>query len=224
VPLLILLAIALIGGSVGWSWYQDSLDYVTTDNAQVAGRLLQVGGLTAGRVADVRFDVGQRVARDQIVARLYAPVPVGVTASGQPRLEYRTTEDALVEVTAPLDGVVVARSANPGDTLPAGQPILTLVDPTRLWINANVEETKIRRVQAGQPVVVYVDALGRDIAGRVSAITPASAGTFSLLPQSNLSGSFTKQTQLVPVKIELPGGDAGLTIGTSVRVKIRVRD
>jgi multidrug resistance efflux pump len=221
-PLAILLALAIGGGTVGWRWYEDSLYYVTTENAQVAGRLLQVGGLAAGRVAEVRYDVGQRVGREQVVARLYAPVPVGTTASGQPRLEFRQTEDALVEVLAPIDGVVVARSANPGDTVPAGQPILTLVDPRQLWVNANVEETQIRRVRPGQPVAIYVDALGQEVEGRVLAITPASAATFSLLPQPNLSGSFTKQTQLVPVKIELPSVDGRLTIGTSVRVRIRV--
>jgi multidrug resistance efflux pump len=224
VTLAVLFALALGAGTYGWRWYQDSIHYVTTENAQVAGRLLQVGGLAAGRIAEVRYDVGQRVARDQVVARLYAPVAVGTTASGQPRLEFRQTEDALVEVTAPIDGLVVARSANPGDTVPAGQPILTLVDPRQLWVNANVEETQIRRVQVGQPVEVHVDALGQEVEGRIVAITPASAATFSLLPQQNLSGSFTKQTQLVPVKVELPAVDGRLTIGTSVRVRIRVAE
>jgi multidrug resistance efflux pump len=223
-PLAVLVALAIGAGSYGWRWYQESIHYVSTENAQIAGRMLQVGALAAGRVDEVRYDVGQRVGRDQVVARLYAPVPVGTTASGQPRLEFRQTADALVEVTAPIDGLVVARSANPGDTVPAGQPILTLIDPRQLWVNANVEETQIRRVQPGQTVEVYVDALGQEVEGRVLAITPASASTFSLLPQQNLSGSFTKQIQLVPVKIELPSGDARLTIGTSVRVRIRVAE
>jgi multidrug resistance efflux pump len=224
VPLAILLAVVAAGATYGWRWYDDSIHYVTTENAQIAGRLLQVGALTAGRVAEVRHDVGQRVASEQVVARVYAPVSVGTTASGQSRMEFRQTEDAVVEVTSPIDGVVVARSANAGDTVPAGQPLLTLVDPKQLWVNANVEETQIRRVQPGQRVLVHVDALGQDLEGRVLAITPASAAVFSLLPQQSLSGSFTKQTQLVPVRIELPSPDARLTLGTSVRVKIRVVD
>src|SRR5207253_10273409 len=122
----------------------------------------------------------------------------GTTANGQPKLEFRQTSDALVEVTAPVDGVVVARNANTGDTVPAGQPLLTLVDPKQLWVNANVEETQVRRLQIGQPVDVHVDALETDLTGRVKAITPASAATFSLLPTQNNSGNFTKQTQLVP--------------------------
>lgn len=222
--LLLVLATAIGGGAtVGYRWWQDSLLYVSTDNAQIAGRLVQVGSLAAGRVAEVRFDVGQRVARDQVVARLYVPVPVGSTSNGQPKLEFRQTEDAQVEVIAPVDGMVIARAANPGDTVPAGQPLLTLVDPRQLWINANVEETSIRRVQRGQPVTVHIDALDIDLPGRVSAITPASAGTFSLLPSQNTSGNFTKQTQLVPVKIELERPEPRLSIGTSASVRIRVQ-
>lgn len=222
VVLLLLVLAAIVGsGVVGYRWYVDSITYVSTSNAQISGRLVQVGSLAAGRVAAVNYDVGQRVAREQVVARINVPVPVGLTGSGAPRLEFRQTEDAVVEVTAPVDGVVVARGANPGDTVPAGQPILTLVDPRQLWINANVEETLIRRVRPGQPVEIHLDALDHSATGRVVSITPASAATFSLLPQQNLSGNFTKQTQLVPVKIALDDADQRLMIGTSATVRIR---
>jgi multidrug resistance efflux pump len=224
VMLLLLLAALGVGAVVGYRWWLDSQTYVHTDNAQLAGRLVQVGAVTAGRVAAVRYDVGQSVGRDQVVAEVYAPVAVGTTSGGAPRLEFRPTSDALVEVRAPVDGVVVARGASPGDTVPAGQPLVTLVDPTRLWVNANVEETQIRRVRRGQPVEVRIDALDEALSGRVAAITPASASTFSLLPQQNLSGNFTKTTQLVPVKIELDRPDPRLMIGTSVGVRIRVVD
>jgi multidrug resistance efflux pump len=61
-PPAILLALAIGAGTYGWRWYRDSVQYVTTENAQIAGRLLQVGALAAGRVGVVRYDVGQRVA------------------------------------------------------------------------------------------------------------------------------------------------------------------
>jgi multidrug resistance efflux pump len=222
--LALLAVVAVVGaGTVVYRWWLDSQLYVSTDNAQIAGRLIQVGGTSAGRVAEVRYDVGAPIRKDTVVAAIYAPVAVGATANGQPKLEFRATSDALVEVTTPVDGIVIARNANAGDTVPAGQPLLTLVDPKQLWINANVEETQVRRLQIGQPVVVHVDALDVDLAGHVKAITPASAATFSLLPSQNTAGNFTKQTQLVPVKIELDQPDPRLAIGTSVEVKIRVQ-
>ena len=41
----------------------------------------------------------------------------------------------------------------------------------------------------------------------VEAIIPATTSTFSLLPAQNTAGSFTKITQLVPVKIALRDAD-----------------
>jgi multidrug resistance efflux pump len=56
------------------------------------------------------------------------------------------------------------------------------------------------------------------------AVNEATAGTFSLLPQGNTSGNFTKVTQLVPVKIAVDYGEAPLVLGSSAEVKIRVQD
>ena len=42
-----------------------------------------------------------------------------------------------------------------------------------------------------------------DFTGRVAAITQASAQSFSAIPQQNLSGNYTKVTQLQPVKNQL---------------------
>jgi multidrug resistance efflux pump len=56
----------------------------------------------------------------------------------------------------------------------------------------------------------------------VVAIVQASAQSFSPLPQQNLSGSYTKVTQLQPVKIVLDNVDPRLALGTSVEVKIEV--
>jgi membrane fusion protein (multidrug efflux system) len=139
-------------------------------------------------------------------------------------MEYRATSDSMIEVRAPMSGVVIARGANPADTVPAGQTLLTLVDPRQLWINANIEETQIRRVRPGQRVAVHIDTLDIDLVGRVVAITPASAATFSLLPSQNVSGNFTHVTQLVPVRIALEEPDPRLMIGTSATVKIAVSD
>ena len=71
---------------------------------------------------------------------------------------------------------------------------MTIVDPTQLWVNANIEETNVGQLKVGQTVTVHVDALNADIPGKVEAVTPATANTFSLLPSSNASGNFTKVT------------------------------
>jgi len=225
--LLLLIPILLIVGGVaafaGYRFWYESTFFVSTENAQVTGDLVQFGSLNAGRVVAIRTDVGQTVERDQEVGVVSIPQPVGSTPIGDtPRYEQTGTDDTRVSVKAPISGVVAARMASVGSTVTAGQAMFAVVDPTRIWINANIEEGKVARVQPGQPVEVHADALNRDFAGRVVSVTPASAATFSLLPQSNASGNFTKVTQYVPVKIAVDSGDQILPLGTNVEVKIRV--
>ena len=102
--------------------------------------------------------------------------------------------------------------------------MITVGDLTNVWLRAYIDETDLGRVKVGQSVDVHVDALGRSFPGRVVSITPASAATFSLIPPSNSSGNYTKVTQLVPIKVAVESGGAVLPLGTSVEVKIQVRE
>ena len=221
---LLLIVAALAGGYVGYRYWQDQALYIITDNALVTGSLVQVGSLNAGRVLGVAVDVGDRVVGDQEVATISLPTALTTTGSGTRKMGYRDTDDQVMGVRSPIDGVVVARQANPGDTIAAGQSILILVDPSKLWVQAQVEETKIGRVRPGQPVEVTVDTLGQVLPGRVIAINRATSATFSLIPQGTTSGSFTKVTQLVPVKIAVAYGQTPLVLGSSVEVKIWARE
>ena len=219
VGLVVILAIAGFGYR---AWF-NSTHFVSTDNAQVAGSIIAVGPTTAGQVTEVLTDVGQHVSKGQVVARVAVPQTQGVTASGAPQVVYSNTANQIVEVTAPLDGTVVARLADPGSTLAPGQPIIEVIDPTALYVLANVDESNVDRVQVGEPVDVTVDSLGTTLPGRVVAITPASAASFALIPQQNTTGNFTKVSQVVPVKIAVDYGSHPLILGSSVEVNIHVR-
>src|SRR5262249_23296645 len=160
----------------------------STDNAQISGPMIQVGGLEAGRVSNVRFDVGDRVNQGDVVAQLAVPTTVSMLPNGTPNQQFTGTTDMSVDVRSPVSGVVVARVSTPGDTVPAGQPILTVVNPQSLWVTANVEEDQAHKLQPGQAVQIHVDNLNADFTGHVAAITQASAQSFSAIPQQNLSG------------------------------------
>jgi multidrug resistance efflux pump len=217
------------GALLGSHYWMDQTLYVSTDNARVAGALVQVGALNIGQIKSVNADIGQAVVRDQVVASVLLPSALGMTAAGMTaagtaRLGFVGSEDQQIPIRSPIDGVVVARQGNPGDTVAAGQSILTLINPSQLWVEARIEETKVARVQPGQAVEVMVDSLGQSFPGRVLAVGRASSATFSLLPQGNTSGNFIKVTQLVPVKIEVDYGGLPLVLGSSVGVRIRVQE
>jgi biotin carboxyl carrier protein len=228
--LLLLFPILLValGAStlLGYRYWFEATYFVSTDNAAITGDLVQVGSLNAGRIVATRVDVGRPVQNGQEIAVVAMPREIGGSgaAGAAPRMGLTGTDDSLVSVYAPLNGIVAARMGQVGGTVSAGQPIYSLMDPAQVWVRANIEEASAWRVQNGQSAVIHVDALNRDFWGHVDAITPASAATFSLLPSSNASGNFTKVTQYVPVKIAVDTGGAVLPLGTSVEVRIQVRE
>jgi multidrug resistance efflux pump len=221
---LLTLVFVAVGAAFAYRYWHDHAYFVSTDNAQVTGDLVQVGSLNAGRIVATFVEVGDRVQKDQEIAVVSIPQQVMTGTSGNLRLDETTAQATYVSVRAPFAGLVVARLANVGGTVSIGQPIYSMIDVTRVWVRANVEETKVARVVPGQEVDVHIDALAGNFHGRVVAVTPASAGTFSLLPSQNTSSNFVKVTQLVPVKIAVDAPGAVLPLGTSATVRIKVRE
>ena len=218
------LAIVLVIGLVGLFGYRlwfNSVNFVSTDNARVTAALVQVGSVNAGRIFSMNVDVGSPVSQGQVIAIVDIPSVISRSeTTDTPKLGFRDVRDQLAEVVAPLSGVVAARWARVGDTVSAGQPIVTLMDPRQLWVMANIDERDVSRVRPGQYVEVHIDSLGESLPGIVETVSPVTAATFSLLPARNSSGNYTKVAQLVPVKIALDGDFLPIFPGASVKVKI----
>ena len=223
--ILSVLALVIVGGSLfGYrSWYNSS-HFVSTDNAKVVADLVQVGSLNAGRILRMEVDLGSPVTEGQLIAIVDIPAVISKSdTTNTAKLGFRDVQDQFVEVLAPRSGVVAARWAKAGDTVPAGQPIITLMDAREVWVVANIDEGKIHKLRLGQLVDVRVDTLGRTVSGTVATISPVTAATFSLLPSQNSSSNFNKVSQLVPVKVIFSEANLQLIPGSSVGVKIRIR-
>jgi membrane fusion protein (multidrug efflux system) len=107
-------------------------------------------------------------------------------------------------ITAPIDGVVAARTVRLGQYVQAGTQLTALVPLRKVYITANFKETQLTHVRAGEPVRVRVDTFpGVDLHACVDSLAPASGLEFSLLPPDNATGNFTKIVQRIPVKIRL---------------------
>ena len=219
-PMLLIVLVA--GIYFGYQYWLGQQLYVSTDNAQVAGPMIQVEALNTGQVQSVDVNVGDHVRQGQVVGTILLPSTVSVSPSGTPILGFIGSENQLSQVESPISGIVVARSANPGSTIAVGQTMITLVDPSQLWVDANINETQSWRVHVGQAAQVHLDALNATLPGRVEAITDATASSFSLLPQANTTGNFTKVTQVVTVQIAVDFGGRTPPLGSSASVSIRV--
>jgi len=63
-----------------------------------------------------------------------------------------------LQVIAPFAGTVATRTAEPGEVVVAGTPIVTMVNLAEVYLRAFVPEGQIGRVRVGQPARVYLDS------------------------------------------------------------------
>ncbi|MDW8095686.1 MAG: efflux RND transporter periplasmic adaptor subunit [Aquificaceae bacterium] len=127
------------------------------------------------------------------------------------------------ELLSPVRGVVAKRLVSAGDTVRAGQPVFSLIEEGSFYAEALLEETKLRGVKVGSNAYLTLDAYPDKVfEGEVEEISPASAGTFALVPRDVSAGEFTKVVQRIPVKIRLKKGEMGLLrVGMGGRVEIK---
>jgi membrane fusion protein (multidrug efflux system) len=134
-----------------------------------------------------------------------------------------------MHIVAPTDGVVAQRTAQVGQQIAAGTPLMAIVPLGRLWIDANFRETQLKDIRIGQRATVVADAYGDDVLyhGRVVGLSAGSGSAFALLPPQNASGNWIKIVQRVPVRIMLDPRDLArnpLRVGLSVDVTVDTAD
>lgn len=209
VPVLIFIAILAIVIGGGLYFYNNYL-YYSTDDAQVAGKMLSISSTANGQLTTI-VNVGDKVAAGQTVATV-----AGVSATGH---------KTLSDITSSISGTVVQSSAIQGQVVAAGTPLAQIANMDNPTVTAYIDESQLNNVKVGQQVDVTVDAFpGTTYNGHVQQIVQATAGTFSLIPSTdNTSGNFTKVSQRVPVIITLDGTSTNdLVPGLSATAKIHL--
>ncbi|MGD0043663.1 MAG: efflux RND transporter periplasmic adaptor subunit [Isosphaeraceae bacterium] len=133
--------------------------------------------------------------------------------AGYRRIE---AEFAGTRVRSPIDGVVISRAVNPGETVNLGTPLLRIVDLTRLRIEAEVDAFDIPRCEPGCPVTISAQGYtSQSWQGTVEEIAD------SLIPRRirpEDPGRPT-DTRVLPVRIAFQQ-PTSLKLGQRVEVKI----
>jgi membrane fusion protein (multidrug efflux system) len=128
-------------------------------------------------------------------------------AAAQAARDNAALQLSYTRVTSPVAGIVSRKQVEVGQLVQAGQPLLTVVSDTGLWVTANFKETQLSDIKVGQDVDVEVDAYGGVSAkGKVESVSAATGAKFALLPPDNATGNFTKVVQRVPVRIRVTQG------------------
>jgi RND family efflux transporter MFP subunit len=76
---------------------------------------------------------------------------------------------------APFDGTVVSINVVPGEYVAAGQRVIVLANLSDLQVETtDLSELNVNYVQIDQPATVFIEALNKELPGKVSAISPIS--------------------------------------------------
>lgn len=132
---------------------------------------------------------------------------------------------ARTRILAPVDGMVAQRSAQLGQHVQPGAPLMTIVPLETLWVEANFKENQVHAMQPGQKATITSDLYGSDIVyhGTVIGLAAGTGGAFALLPAQNASGNWIKVIQRVPVRIRLDPQELRahpLRVGLSMQVEV----
>ena len=164
-------------------------------------------------VAAARAEV--KAARDRVKLLRAGARPDAIAAAraqvAQAEASITLARARLAEATiaSPIDGVVLRKNAEAGETVNPGTPILTLLVPRELWLRAYVPEADIGRVRVGQTATITVDAYpGRGFPGVITEI--ASEAEFT---PKNVQTKKERVNLVFRVKIAAQNADGVLKPG-----------
>ena len=139
-------------------------------------------------------------------------------------LDQAQRDRSLTLLKAPIAGTATqVDNIQLGRYVTAGTPVLSVIDDSAPWVDANPKETDITWLRPGQKVSIAVDSFPDQVFhGTVTSISPGTGAQFAILPPQNAIGNWVKVVQRVPVRITFdPGQDVSLLrSGMSVTVEI----
>ena len=118
-----------------------------------------------GRVEEVLVREGDQVKKGQILAQMSSSERAALLDAARARgaETMKRWEEAykMAPLLAPLDGTIIVRAVEPGQTVTTADPVVVLSD--RLIVEALVDETDLALIALGQKTVVQLDAYAKEI-------------------------------------------------------------
>lgn len=163
------------------------------------------GALTAARanLSNPAIRSAQAAAvRGQILqARADINAATADAERSRAQLDEARANRADLQVIAPFTGTVVTRTAEPGEVVTGGTPIVTLLNLGEVYLRAFVPEGEIGRVRVGQQARVFLDSAPKK---------PIDAVVIRIDPKASFTPENTyfrddRVKQVVGVKLQLRG-------------------
>lgn len=167
------------------------------------------------RAAQERLRLLQAGYREETVNAARAQL-----AEAQAALAAANVDLEDLQAKSTIDGTVTRKHAEPGETLAAGRPVLTITDLARPWVRVYIPEHQIGRVRVGAAASIEVDTFpDRAFSGRVSYV--ASQAEFT---PKNVQTQEERVKLVFAVNVTADNPDGALKPGMPADVYIRTDD
>lgn len=97
----------------------------------------------------------------------------GSRLSAEGKMRGAEAQLSYSRITSPMDGVVTDRPLYEGDTATANQPILTVMNTSRLIAKAHIAQSEAAVLKTGNSAEFKIPGLDEPIKGRVTLVSPA---------------------------------------------------
>lgn len=134
--------------------------FISTTGIVKPQNRLEIKPAISGRIEEILVREGEKVSIGDILAWMSSTERVALLDSarsrGEKSLKYWQQVYKPTPLIAPIDGQVIVRAVEPGQTVTSSDAVIVLSD--RLIVKAEVDETDIARVKIGQGAVISLDA------------------------------------------------------------------
>jgi HlyD family secretion protein len=134
--------------------------------------------------------------------------------TAEARMASANTRLARRKIASPVGGTVQQIYFRPGEQVPAGRPVASLLPPGNIKVRFFVPETMLPKIAIGQGVAIRCDGCAEVVAGRVTFISRSSEFTPPVIYSQE---ERSKLVFLIEARTDTP---AQLRVGQPVDVRL----
>jgi multidrug resistance efflux pump len=130
-------------------------------------------------------------------------------------------------ITSPTDGLCVTRSIEPGETVAPGQVLLSIINPTTIYMKGFIPEGNLSQVKIGQEAQITLDSpRGQQQSAAQAHILSARVTAIDTVPSFTPQNIYFKEDrikQVFGIKLSIDNSDGSAKPGMPASAKIMLK-
>jgi RND family efflux transporter MFP subunit len=109
----------------------------------------------------------------QKVADIDFEKAAAAVAQARAGLKEAEVYQGFTRITSPVSGIVTEKKTDLGSMAVPGGPLFTVEDDSAYRVDVSADESLAGRIRPGMDAAVYIEALGREVKGKITEVVPS---------------------------------------------------